>query len=751
MSPESAAGRALPGRLLDGRYRVGAIIARGGMSTVYRGVDTRLQRPVAIKIMSESYVADPSFLIRFQREARLAASLRDPAVVAVFDQGRDTAGDHDLVYLVMELVDGGTLRDLLREVGALSVPVALSILEPVLGALGAAHTAGLVHRDVKPENVLISGKGEIKVADFGLARAVTSQTMATGNVILGTVAYLSPEQVATGKSDPRSDVYSAGVLAYEMLTGRPPYSGENPISVAYQHVHSDVPPVTDEAPGIPVELDDIILAATRRDPDARPRDATALLTGLIHMRRRLGIARVPVPVPRNASQPDAGAAATARRTSVSRDALPDSPTQVRGAPVAHPTTRTTATHAVGTVVDPAAARPRRRTAVMPPAEVGPVARAGPAFRAGPDHSDRSGRAVRFRRWLIVAIIILLLGAVAAAGGWWLGGRWAFTPSAIGVDQATATQLVRQAGLVPQVSTGPDNVVPAGDVADTDPEAGVKVLRGSTVTLKVSSGRPTVPDVEPGSSVQDAQQRITAAHLRPQLNDSDAVYDDAIPAGRVTGTDPAAGTALNIGTIVDLIVSRGAQPVVVPDVAGKAVDDARNALLAAGFVVGPEQLRFSADQPAGNILGSDPAAGSTLDHGSTVTLLVADSLTVPDVRGLVPADARARLSAAGFTVTESDPLFDPSYAGGLVAYVSPAAGTRIDPAAPTVTIAASSSVAAPALVGLSYADARSRLADLGLTVTARGLVVLDSATVVTQNPSANSNVAPGSQVAVGLFP
>ena len=287
------------GTVLEGRYRVGALIARGGMSMVYRGIDLRLDRPVAIKVMSPQYVSDPAFLSRFEREARLAASLGHAGVVAVYDQGRDG----DLVFLVMELVDGGTLRDLLREQGSLSVPVTMSILEPLLAALGAAHAAGLVHRDVKPENVLISARGAVKIADFGLVRAVSSQTMATGDVILGTVAYLSPEQVATGAADARSDVYAAGVMAYEMLTGHPPYNGDNPMSVAYQHVHSDVPPCSGNAPGTPEALDDLIVAATRRDPAARPRDASAFLAALVGIRSQLGLRRVPVPVPHRRPAP----------------------------------------------------------------------------------------------------------------------------------------------------------------------------------------------------------------------------------------------------------------------------------------------------------------------------------------------------------------------------------------------------------------------------------------------------------------
>ncbi len=279
--------------LLDGRYELGELLAHGGMSTVYRGVDRRLDRAVAIKILRTEYAGDPSFLTRFEREARAAAGLHHPGVVAVYDQGRDG----DTVFLVMELVDGGTLRDLLRDEGALSVPVALSILEPVLSALGAAHEAGLVHRDIKPENVLISGRGEVKVADFGLVRAVTSTTMATGDVILGTVAYLSPEQVSTGFADARSDVYSAGIVGFEMLTGTPPFTGDNAISVAYQHVHSDVPAASSKAPGVPEPLDEILLRATARHATERPVDAAALLGELIRMRARLLIRRVPVPTP----------------------------------------------------------------------------------------------------------------------------------------------------------------------------------------------------------------------------------------------------------------------------------------------------------------------------------------------------------------------------------------------------------------------------------------------------------------------
>jgi serine/threonine-protein kinase len=253
------------GGLLEQRYRVGALVARGGMSTVYRGVDTRLERTVAIKVMDPRFSADPQFVARFEREARSAAKLHHPGVVQVHDQGVD----EDRVYLVMELVEGGTLRDLLTARGKLDVPLALTVIEKILSPLAAAHRADLVHRDVKPENVLIGPGGTVKVADFGLVRAASGAGVTSDTMILGTVAYLSPEQVTTGTTDARSDVYSAGVLLYEMLTGTPPYVGDNAISVAYRHVNDEVPQV----PDVPAEVAELVRRATRKEPFLRPADA----------------------------------------------------------------------------------------------------------------------------------------------------------------------------------------------------------------------------------------------------------------------------------------------------------------------------------------------------------------------------------------------------------------------------------------------------------------------------------------------
>ncbi len=270
-----------PAALLDARYRLGAVIARGGMSTVYRGTDTRLDRPVAIKVMDGRLAADPAFRTRLEREARSAARIDHPAVVDVFDQGDDRTGPEPVLFLVMELVEGGTLRDVLRARGQLGVPAALAVLDPVLAGLAQAHRLGLVHRDVKPENVLIGHGGEggstVKVGDFGLVRAIHSAGTTSASVILGTVAYLSPEQVTTGNATSAGDVYSAGIVLFEALTGTAPYTGDNAISVAYRHVNDDVPAPSTLVPNLPPELDDLVVRATRRDIEQRPVDGAAFL------------------------------------------------------------------------------------------------------------------------------------------------------------------------------------------------------------------------------------------------------------------------------------------------------------------------------------------------------------------------------------------------------------------------------------------------------------------------------------------
>lgn len=295
-------GDALEGALLDGRYRVGTRIATGGTSTVYRGLDERLDRPVAVKVMDLRYAGDQQFLTRFQLEARAVARLKDPGLVAVYDQGFGTPHDPGQPFLVMELVEGGTLRELLNERGPMPPHAVAAVLRPVLGALGIAHRAGLVHRDVKPENILISDDGDVKVVDFGLVRAIAAAGITSTNVILGTAAYLSPEQVRDGNAGPASDVYGVGVLTYELLTGHTPFSGDSALTVAYQRLDHDVPPPSSAIDGVPGEFDDLVARATAREPAERYADGLEMAYAVDAITQRLALPEFRVPAPRNSAQ-----------------------------------------------------------------------------------------------------------------------------------------------------------------------------------------------------------------------------------------------------------------------------------------------------------------------------------------------------------------------------------------------------------------------------------------------------------------
>lgn len=306
MTPVAAAIGADPleGALLDNRYRVLTRIATGGMSTVYRGVDERLDRPVAVKVMDQRYAGDRQFLARFQLEARAVARLKDPGLVAVYDQGLGTLDGAGRPYLVLELVEGGTLRELLNERGPMPPHAVVAVLRPVLGALAVAHAAGLVHRDIKPENVLISQDGEVKIADFGLVRAVAAAGITSASVILGTAAYLSPEQVRDGAVGPASDVYGIGVLTYELLTGHTPFSGDSTLAVAYQRLDRDVPAPSAAIDGVPPQFDDLVAHATRRAPAERYADAAEMRAALDTLAEQLELPPFRVPAPRHpARQP----------------------------------------------------------------------------------------------------------------------------------------------------------------------------------------------------------------------------------------------------------------------------------------------------------------------------------------------------------------------------------------------------------------------------------------------------------------
>lgn len=532
----AAAEPDLTGLLLEGRYRVDELLAVGGMSRVYRGTDTRLERAVAIKVMDSRLAADPSFRGRFEREARAIARIDHPGVIGVFDQGEHGGPPQPLVFLVMELVNGGTLRDVLVQRGALPLPEALAVFEAVLGALAAAHAQGLTHRDVKPENVLISRTGAVKVADFGLVTAAAQAHVSAAGVILGTVAYLSPEQVTGATVDARSDVYAAGVLFYELLTGAPPYGGDHVLSVAYRHVNEDVPALSERIPGLPPEVDALVASATRRDRDARPRDAETLLHAARGVRVALGIPKVPVPVPFYSEAATVPVAASGGPSD-------DDPTQAAGAgPIRAASPRP-------------GWRPTRALTVMTPADQDWPA---DAWTSDDDIEDHRLRRRRSRRILAAWIAgVLLLGLLVALVAWAAGmNQWTTTPALAGLDRPSAERLVSQAELVPATREMPNDTMPAGRVIDSVPPAAAQLRKGSTVTLMVSTGRPRVPAIQPGTSVPEAEQLIRAANLVPRPDVAARRPHPNAPAGTVIGTAPGAGTELSSASPVTLVVSSG---------------------------------------------------------------------------------------------------------------------------------------------------------------------------------------------------
>ena len=535
---QTAATDSLVGRRLEGRYRLLERIARGGMSTVYAAVDERLDRLVAVKVMAAALSADPAFSDRFAREARAAARLTHLNVVSVYDQGNEIAPDGHHVFLVMELVEGRTLRELLRERGRLSPAEAVSVMEPVLSALSAAHHAGLVHRDVKPENILLSDDGVVKVADFGLARAVETDASSTRTgLMMGTVAYCAPEQIARGEADPRSDVYSAGVVLFELLTGTPPYRGDSAINIAYQHVHSRVPAPSSRVKGTPTELDELVVAATDSDPTGRPADAGAFLAEIADVRQQLALPVVPVPPrerPRGRSDLREG-----------RNRTPDRATtdMIRGRAAGQDTTALPRRPA-GPRQPPPNGRAAYREEHVPPPVVIPPPKAAP--RAAPRSAAGAGRSSS-RSSSCCSASPPFSAATPSSSSF-----NAHVPNVNGATQATAVQKLRDAGYHVSVGQSFNETVPKGHVISTDPENGARLTKGETVRVVVSSGKRhyTIPTVK-GDDPDEARQELLDlgpdgainVALQPTQEYSDCAKPSCVvPENKVTRTDPAAGHA-----------------------------------------------------------------------------------------------------------------------------------------------------------------------------------------------------------------
>lgn len=601
----------LIGQLLDGRYRVDARIAVGGMATVYRAVDTRLDRVLALKVMHPTLAADASFVDRFIREAKSVARLAHPNVVQVFDQGTDGS----YVYLAMEYVAGCTLRDVLRERGALQPRAALDILEPVLAALGAAHRAGFVHRDMKPENVLIGDDGRVKVADFGLVRSVDAVTSTTG-AVLGTVSYLAPEQIEHGTADARVDVYACGVMLFEMLTAGKPHAGETPAQVLYKALHEDVPPPSARVPALAHELDELVAAATARNPEIRAYDAVALLALVREARGRLTDAQLDAVPPQARAQAHDNAL---DRTSV----IPRALTVPRPLPVD------------GDEPDDEFHRTSRFAAGSPP----------PPRR----------RTARQRRLTVTLVAAVLLVLGIGAGVWYINsGQFTQVPAVLGQTEAEARDRLADAGLdVGEVRHAYSDTVERGAVMGTDPGTGGRIRQNDSVTLTVSDGPETVrvPDVQ-GMTLDDARVLLTDEGLEPGMVTRE--FHEEIAKGSVVDSDPRGGTERRAGSAIALVVSKG-RPVDVPDVTGEELEDARAELVEAGLTVEVAADRVeSADIDAGAVARQTPGEGTRLAEGDAVTLTLSDGprmIEVPDVTGENVDDARQTLESAGFRVEE----------------------------------------------------------------------------------------------------
>jgi beta-lactam-binding protein with PASTA domain/tRNA A-37 threonylcarbamoyl transferase component Bud32 len=629
------------GRLLDGRYAVTARIAHGGMATVYRAMDTRLDREVALKVMHAELARDEDFVRRFIGEAKSVARLSHQNVVAVFDQG----ADGPFLYLAMEYVPGRTLKELLRDHGRLPPATALGIMTGVLDGLAAAHASGIVHRDIKPENVLLTADGRVKVADFGLARAHAAAGHTRTGLLIGTVAYVPPEQVTGESTGPRGDVYSAGVMLFEMLTGRPPFRGDTALSIAYQHVNSGVPAPSTLVPGLPAAVDQLVLAATSRDPLRRPADAAEFSRAVRRVSEDLGepsglTGVIGVGVQGLAEAPwlDLDAPAATNGWWASTGAMP-----------------TAIAHGTGPSAISLPATGASGPGQFGPGQPGPGEHDDVGSHTLVVHREDGGRYLSNRepflqRWLfsprlLIVVLVLVLGAAATYGGWWLtSGRYAQVPVVAGYSVTQATAALTTAGFTVKRDTSVhSNTAPKGTVVGTSPAG--RTSKGAPIALLVSAGpfTSTVPKVA-NDNLAAAQAALQRVHL---TYTTQKVGSDS-PVGTVTGTNPPAGTSWPQTKPVTILISAGLS---IPDFSGQNVQAAVQWANQHGVTLN-QQPDNNSQQPAGTVTGQQPAANTVFQSGETITVQVSSGpqeVNVPDPIGMTVNQATQTLQAAGFQV------------------------------------------------------------------------------------------------------
>lgn len=617
----------LIGLLVDSRYRVVRRIARGGMATVYVAQDERLDRPVALKVMHPHLAESADFVARFRREARAAARIIHPGVVSVFDQGVV----HGQGFLVMELIEGPSLREVLRREGALPLGEALRCIRDVLDALRAAHRVGVVHRDIKPENVLVPSDPPVRVADFGLARAASEVSMSSTGSMLGTIAYIAPEVALSKTIDERTDLYAVGIMAYEMLAGRVPWEGENPLAIAQHHVNDEVPPLSEGLPWIPREVDDFIASLAAKDPDERPADAAEALEALAR-------ARAAIPADALVMRADIAPrpiAAVGETTTWDREEITSSmPDRIR---------------ATSEAVVRASAH-------------------SPSLRAGARKRSIVGR---------VIALLAVLALVGSVGGWWWWteygpGSYLDMPATENRAERAVESELAALGLGVVSERAFSDTVPEGSVISSDPAGGQPVHKNGEVRLVVSKGvdMRSVPDLI-GVGKDQAALLLSDAGL--QVGKTTEEYSETVEQGSVVSQAVEAATSIPHDTAVDFVVSKGREPIEVPALSEQTAEAAKAAIEAAGLVANPTE-EFSDTVAAGTVISQSTQAGSTLHKGDSVSYVVSkgpELVAVPSVTGKQEGQAVAALEAAGFQVKVSRVL---GGVFGTARYTDPDAGT-----------------------------------------------------------------------------
>jgi serine/threonine-protein kinase len=628
-------GDTLIDSVFDGRYKIVRKLGTGGMANVYLAEDQELGRRVAIKILDNRHAADDSFIERFRREAKNAAGLSHPNIVSIYDRG-EAEGTY---YIAMEYLSGRSLKELIVSRGPTPVRIAIDYTRQILAAIGYAHRHGIVHRDIKPHNVVVDADGRLKVTDFGIARSGASQMTEVGSII-GTAQYLSPEQAKGAPVDQRSDLYSVGIVLYEMLTGKVPFTGDTPLEIAMKHL-SEVPvPPSEIRPELPETLDSVVLRALAKDSEDRYQTAEEMDDDLARIAR--------------------GLSPSAETETAATNVLAGA--GISGAP---------------TIIAP------RPTRVAPPA---PPARTPPAAYYGYQGPPRRSRSV----WPWILVVLLL--AAAAVAAWFAYGKIkdqlnankpVAVPYVVGLRQQLAVEHVKEKGLTVHLLHRPSSTFPVGIVTGQNPGGGEKTDKGNAVDLTISSGRPKalIPDVV-GKSQSDAVAALTAAHLKVAVAH---VYSSK-PTDSVTAQDPPAGQRVFWNTVVHINVSQGIKQISIPDVVGQPYASARSTLLAAHLNVA--KTTVASDQPADTVVSESPSAGTQVGAGTTVTLSVSKGTTgttpVPDVTSQDEPTAKAILQSSGFKVTETQQTVSDPSEDGIVLQQKPGGGTNA-PAGSTVAL------------------------------------------------------------------